>query len=138
MTPTLMGRWQTRLLLLASAGVLISILFGLLYADLWTPLTLLGWVLVLGLAWDVLYEYLQGWRWDGDWPPLFALAAGAFEGLVIWALIGVPGLPGVDPGLPAGQFAAHYGMVLLVTWVLAHGPIKVLFPRWRYLGGRIW
>lgn len=48
MTPTLYGRWQTRFLLLSTVGLATSILFGLAFADMRTPLALLGYVLVLG------------------------------------------------------------------------------------------
>jgi hypothetical protein len=138
MTMTLYGRWQTRLLLLWTAGLLLTLLFGLAYGDTGTPLALLLYVTLLGLGWDMLYHYLQGFRWEGDWPPLFQLIGGLAEGLLLWALVRTlpGGLPGVSPALTAGQFAAHYLTVLLVTLALMLGPIKLLFPRWRYHGGQ--
>ena len=42
MTPTLLGRWENRLLLMGLVGVVISLLFGLLYQDVKTPLIVLG------------------------------------------------------------------------------------------------
>jgi hypothetical protein len=138
MTMTLYGRWQTRLLLLWTAGLLLTLLFGLAYGDTGTPLALLLYVTLLGLGWDMLYHYLQGFRWEGDWPPLFQLIGGLAEGLLLWALVRTlpGGLPGVNLALTAGQFAAHYLTVLLVTLALMLGPVKLLFPRWRYHGGQ--
>jgi hypothetical protein len=33
--------------------------------------------------------------------------------------------------------AAHYGLVFVATFIVVHGPIKVLLPRWRFRGGRV-
>ncbi len=134
MTMTLYGRWQTRLLLLWTAGLLVTLVYGLIYRNVGTPLTLLLYVTLFGFAWDALYHYLQGFRWEGDWPPLFQFVGGLAEGLLVWALAG--SLPGVSPALTLGQFAAHYLTVLLVILALMLGPVKVVFPRWRYRGGQ--
>lgn len=133
MTPTLFGRWQTRLLLMVFAGGVVSLLFALLYSDA-TPLALLLWALVLGFVWDVLYQFLQSFRWDGDWPPLFYTLGCALEGVVLWLLIG--SLPGVNPNLTPAQFIMHYSTVWLVVFIVMFGPLKVVFPRWRFHGGQ--
>ena len=144
MTPTLLGRWQTRLLLFGTAGLLVTLLFGRFFGDLLTPLVLLGSMLALGFGWDVLYQYLQSWRWDRDWPPVFQLTAGIGEGAVIWGLVqaaratAMGGLPGVAASLTAGQFCAHYATVWLVMFLATQGPLRILFPRWRYRGGELW
>ena len=136
MTPTLLGRWQTRLLLLIVFGVPISLLFGVLYRDLRTPLVLLGYVIVFGLAWDVLYNLLQGFRWDQDWPPAFQLAAGVWEGLFVWLLVAFLGLPGVASELGFGQFVLHYGTVWFISFVTSQSLLRLVFPRWRFRGGQ--
>lgn len=136
MTPTLVGRWQTRALLLGTTGLLLSLGFGRLFGDLVTPLVLLGYVLVFGFAWDALYQYLQSFRWDRDWPPVFQFAAGIVEAAFIWALVRLIGLPGVSPELTLGQFFAHYATVWFVAFVGTQGPLRLIFPRWRYRGGR--
>lgn len=145
MTPTLYGRWQTRFLLLSTVGLATSILFGLDFADMRTPLALLGYVLVLGFGWDVLYNFLQRWRWERDWPPPFQVGAGFVEGALLWGLVnatfiwrwlGIMQLPGVDgEALSLGMFVGHYGIVWLTTFLAAQGPLRVLFPRWRFRGG---
>ncbi|MDE5116507.1 MAG: hypothetical protein O4860_04405, partial [Trichodesmium sp. St2_bin2_1] len=70
MTPTLFGRWQTRLLLLATVGILITIPFS-------EPIyfSVLAYIAILGLFWDVVYDFLQKFRWDRDWPGVYQLLA---------------------------------------------------------------
>ncbi|MCB0180691.1 MAG: hypothetical protein KDI62_20835 [Anaerolineae bacterium] len=145
MTPTLWGRWQTRLLLLGTIGLLITIGFGALFGNFVTPLALLGYVLLLGLAWDIVYQALQSLRWDRDWPPLFMVGGGLLEALLLWGLIkadflwaglGLAGLPGVAPGLTLAQFALHYGTVFTVIFLIMFGPMKVIFLKWRFRGGQ--
>jgi len=145
MTPTLLGRFQTRLCLLGTVGVVITFLFGLLFHDLKTPFVLLGYVLLLGFLWDVAYNFLQTLRWDRDWPPLFFVGGGLLEALLIWGLmqadflweaLGLDGLPGVVATLTFGQFAAHYGTVFTITLLIMLGPLKVIFLKWRFQGGQ--
>ena len=146
MTPTLLGRWQTRLILLGTAGVLITLIFGLIFADFITPFSLLGYVLITGFAWDVLYYFSQTLRWDRDWPPIFFVGAGVIEGAFIWGLVKAEfvwnllrlgHLPGVAPELTVAQFVAHYGTVWLITFLIMLGPMKIIFPEWRFRGGRL-
>lgn len=66
MTPTLFGRWQTRLLLLATVGVIVSLPFvaGLIGTSpgsiyFW----ILGYVAVFGIIWDVVYDQIQKYRY---------------------------------------------------------------------------
>lgn len=143
MTLTLRGRWQTRALLLGTVGLLATLTVGLTLGDLLTPLALLGYVLLLGFGWDILYQYLQTWRWDRDWPPAFQLAGGIAEGLLVWGLVQVSrsvvaGLPGVATTLTTPQFVVHYVVVWLMMFLGTQGPLRVLFPRWRYRGGEWW
>jgi hypothetical protein len=146
MTPTLLGRWQTRLLLLGTVGVLITLMFGALYSNFITPLALLGYVIVIGFGWDILYNFLQTCRWERDWPPIFFAGAGLIEGIFIWGLIKAAGLwhlfglnhmPGVAPDLTAGRFIAHYSTVWLVTFLILLGPMKIILVNWRFRGGRL-
>jgi hypothetical protein len=143
MTPTLRGRWQTRLLLLGTLGLVATLIVGLALDDLLTPLALLGYVLLLGFGWDILYHYLQARRWDRDWPPAFQLAGGIAEGIAIWCVIHVgrsvfEGLPGVAATLTTPQFVVHYGTVWFMMFLGTQGPLRVILPRWRYRGGELW
>ena len=137
LTPTQSGRWQTRLLLLTTLGVPVTFVFGYLFNDFVTPFALLGYILFLGFLWDLVYNALQTLRWDRDWPPLFFGIAGLFEGLFLWDLTYFIALPGVDPQLTFGRFAAHYGAVFILTLAVMLGPLKVIFLKWRFRGGRL-
>ncbi|HYN89535.1 MAG TPA: hypothetical protein VER55_13455 [Ardenticatenaceae bacterium] len=136
MTPTLSGRWQTRLLLLATIGVLVTLFFGWLYGNYRSTFAILGYVLLFGFFWDALWQFLESFRWDHDWPPIFQLGAGIVEGLFVWILLVATGLPGVAGGITFGQFVAHYATVWLATFLASQSLLRIIFPRWRYHGGQ--
>ena len=139
MTPTLPGRWQTRLALLLVLGVPVTALFALFNRDAAGTLFLvLLYVALFGLAWDGLYILLQKLRWERDWPPLFQLAGGVAEAALLYALLATSGLPGIAGGsVPFGLFSAMYGTVWVVTVAATQGPLRAVFPRWRFNGGRL-
>jgi hypothetical protein len=147
MTPTLPGRWQTRVALLWTIGLALTALytwlFGLLDAGwrspaFWSLVILLGYVTLLGLAWDVLYDFLQGFRWDGDWPLAFHFVCGIVEGLLVFALFRLDLLPGLSYHAGDGwRFLVHYGSVFWCTYWWVFGPMRVLVPRWRFRGGEL-
>ena len=156
MTPTLQGRWQTRLLLMTLFGIPITLIFAQIYGNTRVPFALLGYVSLCGLGWDIVYSYVQSWRWNRDWPPLFALYAGLWEGSCLFVLTQValplivqthiaqfymmtPAmslLPGIPLGVTIGRFWLHYGTVFGVTWLASMGLLQVLLPHWRYRGGQ--
>ena len=144
MTPTLFGRWQTRILLLMTAGLLVSLFFGWLFHDYLTPVSILAYVLVIGLAWDMLYQFIQSFRWDEDWPVIFQIFTGIAEAILIWSLIkyvpwelfGQAHLPGVNPSISFAQFFYHYFTVWLSVLLCTQGPLRILFPSWRFYGGQ--
>ena len=136
MTPTLVGRWQTRLLLLATLGVVISAVFWLATGrDVFFSVLL--YVALFGVVWDVLYIWLQEFRWERDWPAAFQVLNGIVEGAVVYAAIELVGLPGISKGLDPLLFAAHYGTVWLVIFLAVQGPMRALLPFWRFHGGRV-
>jgi hypothetical protein len=137
MTPILIGRWQTRVVMLGTLGLLITALFYL--ANRGGPFFLvLGYVLAFGLVWDIVYIALQKLRWDRDWPTPFQVANGIIEGALIYALIASTGLPGIKAGsVPPGLFVAQYGLIWLSIFLWLQGPMRVVFPWWRFRGGRI-
>lgn len=144
MTPTLLGRWQTRLFLLATVGILITLPF---YWGIIGPETgfdyypvffrILGYVALFGLGWDVLYSYLQKFRWDRDWPGILLLLAGIWEGAFVLCLVKLFGLPGVPQELPVLWFIIHYSGVWLGVYLASQSFMRILFPRWRFQGGRL-
>lgn len=138
MTPTLAGRWQTRVFLLATVGLIITLLFVLVSGGNAVFLKILGYVALFGLAWDVVYILLQRLRWDRDWPAAFQVLNGVTEGVFLYAVIalfGLPGLPSKD--VPLWAFVVHYGLVWLAVFLSSQGPMRAIFPFWRFHGGRI-
>ncbi len=137
MTPTLVGRWQTRLGMLSTLGVLVSLIFAIAFNDL-VFFVVLFWVFAFGLLWDIVFILLQNLRWDRDWPAVFQIGAGLLEGAALYAGITLLGLPGIDRGsIPPTTFIAHYGLVWLATFAWVQGPMRTLFPFWRFHGGRM-
>ncbi len=141
MTPTLFGRWQTRLLLLATVGTLMTTIFSWFYAGTgFHPpfFPVLGYVALFGIGWDALYTYLQSYRWDRDWPAALQFLAGLWEAIFIAVLFKTVGLPGVDRAMPLHLFFIHYGLVWLGFFTASQTLMRVLFPRWRFRGGEWW
>lgn len=149
MTPTLMGRIQTRLFLLATVGVLwTAAITPLLHRPAWASLSMayhitfkaLGLVAGVGLVWELLYHALQQWRWDKDWPSLFGLLTAANEGLAMWFILHLmhilPGTDGLSSPLLA-LFLVHFCTTWIAVWLFMQGPLRVVHLRWRFEGGRI-
>lgn len=152
-TPTLLGRIQTRLFLLATVGVLLTFAVGPIlpvtidgidttgaanlggtYAVAFFALAVVS---VLGVVvWEPLYHLAQQFRWEKDWPTLLGLVTGINEGLATWFILTrfAPDT-GVVMG-PAG-FATMFTVVWVGVFLFANGPMRVLFIRWRFRGGRI-
>ena len=132
MTPTLVGRLQTRLLLMLVIGLPWTLVLAtLLGTGLGAALGMVAVVTVLGLLWEAVYHALQQLRWDKDWPSLLALLAGIPEGLVAWAVLAAVGL---RPG--GGAVALLFGTTWLLLWLVQQGPLRVLAPGWRFHGAR--
>jgi hypothetical protein len=142
MTPTLFGRWQTRLLLLATVGFLVTLLFatgvigsGANSVYFW----ILGYVAVFGLGWDIVYNYLQKFRWDRDWPAAFQLMAGIWEFIFIACLVkffGFLPIPLPKEELSLFWLVIHYSVVWLAVFIVSQSLMRILFPRWRFRGGQ--
>lgn len=140
MTPTLLGRWQTRILLMETVGLVITLLFcsgffgnpeGSDY--FW----LLQYIVVFGLGWDYLYIQIQNFRWDQDWPAALQWIAALWEGLFIILLSDVAEikLPGTD-AWNLGWFFIHYSFVWIAVFITSQSLMRLIFPRWRFRGGQ--
>ncbi|HUJ07048.1 MAG TPA: hypothetical protein VLX31_13150 [Streptosporangiaceae bacterium] len=144
MLPTLDGRIQTRIALLAVVGGLVTLIIGPLlpisaplstvYQD--TFLILLA-VIILGIGWECLYHFLMQWRWEKDWPTFFGLVTAIPEGLLVWGLLQAGAIPGIKGTVPTGAFVIDFLVVWIVVWLVANGPMRVPFIRWRFRGGRL-
>lgn len=144
MVPTLLGRIQTRIFLLATIGSAVTALItpvlpitGPLGTAYRTTFTILGAVIVLGIGWELGYHLLMQFRWEKDWPSLFGLLTGVPEGLLIWVLLVVRAIPGIAARPPGAAYVIDFGVVWLVVWLVANGPMRVPFLRWRFRGGRL-
>ncbi|MEL7210346.1 MAG: hypothetical protein AAGK32_19300 [Actinomycetota bacterium] len=144
MTPTLSGRLQTRVALLALIGGVWTLLHTPLLptptpvsaADRYqVTFTALLVVAAVGLVWELLYHLAQQLRWEKDWPTLLGLVTGLPEGLVVYWLLarGVPWSVGEVPPL---TFALSFASTWLVVWAFANGPLRIVLVRWRFRGGR--
>ncbi len=145
MTPTLLGRIQTRWVLVWTVG-----LVWLLAAGPWLPLAgpttmsvyrtglaSLVLVSVVGTLWEFAYHAVQQLRWDKDWPTVLGLVLGVSEGVVVYQLLR-RGLPWPVGPIDPAPFVWQFGTVWILIWMVANGPIRILFPRWRFAGGRFW
>ncbi|MFD8249126.1 hypothetical protein [Nocardia sp. NPDC059691] len=145
MLPTLNGRIQTRLLALSVIGFVVALLItpflptgsssiGQAYRV--TLSVLLATVLV-GVLWELLYHLLQQFRWEKDWPTLFGLVTILNEGALIWVLVRYTTvvLPEhLRPSLAA--FLIQFVVTWVAFWLIVNGPMRVVFHRWRFQGGR--
>jgi len=141
MLPTLAGRVQTRVALLAVIGGLVTALIcpvlpvSAPLADRYqNGFVVLAAVAVLGVGWELLYHFLMQWRWEKDWPTLFGLVTLAPEGLLLWLLLSAGVIPGITGTVTAPAFAVQFLAVWLAVWLVANGPMRVPFIRWRFPG----
>lgn len=144
MLPTLGGRIQTRLALLAVIGGLVTFIIGPVLpvsAPLGTvyrnTFVILAAVAILGVGWECLYHLLMQWRWEKDWPTLFGLATMVNEGVLVWLLLSAGAIPGIVGKVPLDAFVIDFVLVWLAVWLVANGPMRVPFIRWRFFGGRL-
>ena len=146
MTPTLYGRWQTRWFLLLVIGFPVTFLlltFGWIESSGGIAFWILIYLGFFGIFWDIIYDRLQQFMWDHDWPGLFQLFANILEG-ILFELIFFPFLrqfnaPGLDHNINIQgfliQFLIQYVVVSVSIYLLSWMVMRLLFPRWRFRGG---
>jgi hypothetical protein len=149
MTPSLMGRWQTRIFTLAVIGSIWTLLItpiarltldgspplGTVYKVTFKALII---VAVAGLGWDVIYQFLMAFRWEKDWPALFGFATIVNEGITTF--IGLHLFSFLVPargGVPGLFFLIDFATTYIVAWLWVTGPMRVVFLRWRFRSGRL-
>jgi hypothetical protein len=153
MTPNLLGRIQTRIFVLAFIGVPVVLILGFflpvrtapgassgeIRTDVWEAglFTLLVVAVVGCVLWEPIYHWLQQYRWEKDWPTLFGLLTGINEGILAYFIVREIGPTPEFAKVEAGGFTLLFVLVWLATWLFANGPMRVLFVRWRFRGGRI-
>ena len=146
MLPTLNGRIQTRVLVLGFLGLLVALVITpiLPTGDLSlgqsyrVTLSVLIATVFIGVLWELLYHFAQQFRWEKDWPTLFGLLTMINEGLVVYLLVRYTTIilpEHLRPSLSA--FLIQFVVTWLVFWVVVNGPMRLVFHRWRFAGGRL-
>lgn len=153
MTPTIFGRIQTRLFVVFVVGGIWTLLItpflpvegglvlttdeiSLLDAYQLTFAALAIVAIFGALVWEPLYHAAMQFRWEKDWPACFQLLQIVPEGISTWLLLHVDALNPLD-GVPGLAFLVLFSTTWVVTWLFANGPMKILFIRWRFSGGRL-
>jgi hypothetical protein len=142
--PTLNGRIQTRIFLLAVVGGIWTLILtpvlpipGSLGEAYRTTFIILAATLVLGIGWELIYHFIQQFRWEKDWPTGFGLVTVINEGLLVWLLLYLQAVPGIDGPVPTGAFVILFLTTWILVWLMANGPMRVPFIHWRFRGGRL-
>ena len=140
MLPTLFGRIQTRVFVLVVIGGLVTLVITPVLPD--NPphevtFRVLVSVIVVGVLWEFVYHGLQQFRWEKDWPTLFGLLTAINEGALIWLLLQLELVTGIDEPPTLAPFLVLFGLVWLSSWIWVNGPMRVPFIRWRFRGGRL-
>ena len=139
MTPTLFGRWQMRLFLLPTVGLLVSLPFalGLFSPKSFSYLVLPIYMGICGIISDLVTNQVQKLRWDSDWPGLLQLIGALLEGGILALLLKINQLPGINTNsLPIQWLLLQYVIASLMMFFVAHSLLRVLFPHSRYRGGQ--
>ncbi|MFA6298348.1 MAG: hypothetical protein WC642_04235 [Nocardioides sp.] len=140
MLPTLNGRIQTRIFMLVVFGSIITLLITPVLPgdpDYRTTFIILATVLVLGVVWELIYHGLMQWRWEKDWPTLFGLLNAVNEGILVWVLLELELVPGIEGEVPFSAFLIMFVVIWLFIWVWTNGPMRIFNIRWRFFGGRL-
>lgn len=142
MTPTLAGRWQTRLLLYVFVGLPVTLLYSL-YLDFeddrfYDPFVFLVVLLIIGLALDPVYNHIQRFRWDNDWPFAFFIFFTIIEFLIALGLLNLGVLDSFLTARIENETAlVHFSWVLLFFFISVLAGVQVFLIRWRFKGGEI-
>jgi hypothetical protein len=145
--PTLGGRIQTRIILLAIVGGIVTAIItpflplgaGVTLSRAYqTTFIILAAVIVVGVVWEFIYHFIMQWRWEKDWPTFFGFITLINEGIVIWLLLHFNLIPGIPKdSVPTSAFVIDFLAVWIVFWLWVNGPMRVFNIRWRFFGGRL-
>ena len=147
MTPTLLGRWQTRAWLTIFIGGVFTLAYwsilgfqAYIQSNDLTLFSVLLTVMLLGFVWDVIYDFVLRFRWDHDWPPVFQLISGIWEYFITWWILAAGLIPfTMIPSLDTWWiFHSHYWLIWFATFIASQGFLRILEPRWRISGWAIW
>lgn len=151
MTPTLMGRIQTRIFLVAVIGSIWTLLITPLlpvdapldikYTVTYRVLLAFG---LCGIVWECIYHGLMQLRWEKDWPAFLTILLIVPEGFVVWLLMrfGVLGPSAEAIARNLVEFALlsfliHFVTTYYVAFLWSNTFMRVQSIRWRFRGGRL-
>lgn len=158
MTPTLLGRWQTRILLFALIGLPMTLVYAVWIGGFPPPVDpflFLATLFVLGMALEPVYFQMQRFRWDQDWPFAFFVFFSILEFLIVFGVVRLDWLPylpaceqaRIDPAtrevvcqIPTVPFAVaawHFAVVFVPMLLAVLAGIQVFLVRWRFKGGEL-
>ncbi|MEM9027572.1 MAG: hypothetical protein AAGC70_04310 [Pseudomonadota bacterium] len=143
MTPTLMGRWQTRLLLYVFLALPITLVFAWAFGlantgQFYDPFVFVTALTLIGLSLDVAYIQIQRFRWDNDWPFAFQLFFSIMEFFLTFGLMNL-GLfdPFLAYRIPLWFASIHFLLILVPSYFAVVAGIQIFLLRWRFKGGEI-
>jgi hypothetical protein len=156
MTPTLAGRWHTRILLYIFIGLPVTFLYAW-YLSNWRFSTEYTWLppyeltifqdpfkfitalLVLGLILDVVYIQVQRFHWDQDWPFAYQFFFSIVEFLLLFYLMDFGFLDFMFPDgrIPFSTAAWHFTWVFIPSFIGVLALIQIFLVRWRFKGGEL-
>lgn len=150
MTPTLFGRWQTRILLYLVIGLPVTFLVAL-YNTNWRwppayelsvfrdPFVFLTALLVLGLILDVVYIQIQRFHWDQDWPFAYQFFFSIVEFYILYFAMDFGWLDTLFPDarIPFSNAAWHFTFVFVPSFLALLGGAQIFLVRWRFKGGEL-
>jgi hypothetical protein len=161
MTPTLLGRWHTRLILFLFIGLPVTLVYAW-YLAAWQfssvytwlppvelsifqdPFKFLTVLLLVGLVLDVLYMQIQRFHWDQDWPFAYQFFFSIVEFFLVYYLIDF----GIQLGfldflfpdrvsIPFDVAAWHFTFVFIPSFIGVLALIQIFAVRWRFKGGEL-
>lgn len=143
MTPTLSGRFQTRIILFFLIGLPMTLFYSILtlFVFEYTPFLVLIWITIIGLILDPVWYFIQQARWERDWPFAFQFASSWVEFAIAAAIIWF----NLNPLLPASTtipnvrvlifVVIHFSLVFWPSFLALLGFVQIFMIRWRFKGG---
>lgn len=166
MTPTLLGRWHTRLVLIFFIGLPVTFLYAWylsawgvseVYTIAWPfdqvwlrlppfelsifqdPFIFLLVLLIVGLALDVVYIQIQRFHWDQDWPFAYQFFFWWVEFFIVFYVMDFGFLDFLFPDgrIPFSTAFWHFVWVFIPSFIGVLALLQIFFIRWRFMGGEV-
>lgn len=143
MTPTLLGRWQTRLLLFLVIALPITALFSLFLGlgavgRFWDPFAFVIAMTVIGLVLDPVYIQIQRFRWDNDWPFAFQFFFTILEfGIAVGAMNAGLFDPFLVSRIGFGTAVTQFILIFVPSFLALLGGVQIFLIQWRFKGGEL-